>query len=65
METNEATWTIKAGTEVRTIYGETATILVDWFNWECSVTVLTTSGRTERYHPTKVFRNHKPLPYLP
>lgn len=62
---NTNAWTITAGTKVRTIYGETAELVTDWFNWECSVTVRTASGRTERYHPTKVFIGGSSLPYRP
>lgn len=62
--TNE-TYSLPAGTKVRTIYGAEATLLVEWFVWECSVTVTTASGHTERYHPTKVFRSGESLPYQP
>jgi hypothetical protein len=62
METYKRT----AGTKVRTIYGELAELVLDWFDWDCTVTVRTLSGHTERYHPTKVYTlDGQPLPYRP
>jgi hypothetical protein len=60
---NEMDYKRSAGTEVR-VNGKSATILVEWFNWEAEVIVETTSGRTLRVHPVKVYEldgNH--LPY--
>ena len=56
---------IAAGTKVRTIYGKSAELVLDWYDWEASVTVRTEDGYTERYHPTKVFIDGKPLDYRP
>lgn len=64
MNTTDTPWTIPSGTEVRTVYGQTGELLIDWFNWECEV-VVSVAGRTERYHPAKVFVDGAPLPYRP
>lgn len=65
MDTTTDTYKVPAGTPVRTIFGENATLVTDWFNWEASVTVRTAFGVTERYHPTKVYLVGKPLDYRP
>jgi hypothetical protein len=63
--TQDTSHLLPAGTEVRTIYGQQATLVTEWCVWEASVTVRTASGYTERYHPTKVYRDGKPLDYRP
>ena len=59
------TYKLPAGTKVRTIFGESATLVADWYAWEASVTVRTAFGVRETYHPTKVYLTGKALDYQP
>jgi len=59
------TYKIEAGTKVRTIYGQDAELVLDWFDWDATVVVRTSTGHIERYHPTKVFAvDGNSLPYV-
>jgi hypothetical protein len=63
MNSSEQVWKITAGTKVRTVYGEDAVLVTDWFDWEASVTVRTSYGETQRFHPAKIYIDGAALPY--